>query len=209
MAKRPTKPRVFLRHPVEADRDEYVALRRASREFLEPWDSTPPGQTKGANYAPEAFDRALASSKLETSMRFLVVHAESGAILGAIGISNICRGAFQSCTIGYWLGSEHAGRGYMTEGLAICLHFIFREMKLHRAEANIIPANAPSTALVRRLGFRDEGLGKRYIRINYRWQDHRRWAMTAEDFRTLCKRGTVPFSASVALRSVLTSQLGR
>jgi hypothetical protein len=41
--------------------------------------------------------------------------------------------------------------------------------------------------LVQRLGFR-EGLAKRFIRINYQWEDHVRWSMTLEDFEPLTSR---------------------
>jgi len=115
-------------------------------------------------------------------------------ILGSVGISNVVRGAFQSCTLGYWIGAEHARNGYMTEALALTLHYCFRVLRLHRVEANIIPKNLPSTSLVRRLGFRDEGLARRYLRINLRWQDHTRWGMTLEDYHTLCRRGVIPFA---------------
>ena len=188
------QPRIFLRHPVVSDRDEYTALRLRSRRFLLPWDSTPPGVPRGNNYTTAAFDRALASSRLESSLRFLICRGEDEAILGSIGISMIVRGAFQSCTIGYWIGAEHANQGYMTEGLALVLHFCFGTLQLHRVEANIIPTNKPSTALVKRLGFRHEGLAKRYLRINGRWADHVRWAMTSEDYRSLCKDRTLPFA---------------
>lgn len=189
-------PRVYLRHPVEADREEYTGLRWRSRAFLEPWDSTPVGMPEDGNYTDEAFTRALAASRLESSLRFVVCRAGDGAILGSISITNIVRGAFQSCTVGYWMGAEHAGLGYMTEGLALVLHYCFGTLGLHRVEANIVPTNEPSTALVKRLGFRNEGVALRYLRINWRWEDHVRWGMTLEDYTALCSEGTLPFAGA-------------
>jgi ribosomal-protein-alanine N-acetyltransferase len=58
----------------------------------------------------------------------------------------------------------------------------FNEMKLHRLEANIQPANAASRALVKALEFRREGFSPRYLKINGRWRDHERWAILSEDW---------------------------
>ena len=34
-----------------------------------------------------------------------------------------------------------------------------------------------------RAGFRLEGISRRYLKINGRWRDHERWALTVEDFK--------------------------
>ncbi|MFT5286394.1 MAG: ribosomal-protein-alanine N-acetyltransferase [Planctomycetota bacterium] len=70
----------------------------------------------------------------------------------------------------------------MTEGLQFIMKHAFERLELHRIEANIIPTNAPSKALVKRAGFRLEGLSPRYLKIAGAWQDHERWAITVEDW---------------------------
>jgi len=87
--------------------------------------------------------------------------------------------------LGYYAFAPHAGSGLMRAGLRLVIHLCFREIGLHRLEANIQPANERSLALVRSLGFRKEGLSRRYLKIRGRWQDHERWAMLAEEWRTL------------------------
>jgi ribosomal-protein-alanine N-acetyltransferase len=71
----------------------------------------------------------------------------------------------------------------MTEGMTLAINEAFGPLKLHRLEANIQPGNTASIALVKRLGFRREGLSKKYLKIGGRWQDHERWAILKEEWR--------------------------
>ena len=105
------------------------------------------------------------------------------ASLGHIQISQIARGNFQSGYLGYAIGAEHRGRGYMTEALQLALRHAFRTLRLHRLEANVEPGNEASLALVRRAGFTREGFSRRYLKIRGRWRDHERWALLAEEWR--------------------------
>ena len=60
----------------------------------------------------------------------------------------------------------------MTEALHAAIVIVFKEIKLHRIEANIMPHNKPSIDLVKRLGFEYGGLAKKYLKINGKWEDH-------------------------------------
>jgi ribosomal-protein-alanine N-acetyltransferase len=70
----------------------------------------------------------------------------------------------------------------MREGVRLAVHAAFRQLRLHRLEANIQPANARSIALVKSLGFQLEGYSPRYLKIGQRWRDHERWAILREAF---------------------------
>lgn len=174
-------PRVFLRYPRPSDREEYLRLRRASRTFLRPWEATPPDGPPP--FSEAAFERFLKTRRTSTSHRFLICSCQTGEILGQIALGGIVWGAFRSGFLGYWIGEPYAGHGYMSEALGLLLRFAFWELRLHRVEANIIPTNVPSRRVVRRHGFRHEGTARRYLRINGRWQDHERWALTVEEWR--------------------------
>ena len=69
----------------------------------------------------------------------------------------------------------------MREGMQLTLRFAFNELRLHRVEANIQPANKKSLALAKRSGFRREGFSPRYLKIGGRWRDHERWAILSDD----------------------------
>lgn len=176
--------RVFLRHPTGADRAEWVKLREASEAHLLPWEPTPPGNDEPLP-GDIAFDKLLRSSDSHEAQRFLVCLRTDGRIAGQISLNQIFRGPFQNAIAGYWIGAAFANRGYMTEALTLALRHAFETLNLHRVEANIIPRNDASKALVRKLGLRYEGLAKRYLRIAGHWEDHEHWAITAEEWPSL------------------------
>jgi [ribosomal protein S5]-alanine N-acetyltransferase len=169
-------PRVELRSPTPADRDEFVAAMKASRRLHHPW-------LQSAT-TDEAYDRLLARAEDDRYDPLFVRRREDGAIVGYFNISEIVRGFFQSAYLGYGAVAAHAGRGYMSEGLELVLVRAFTELRLHRLEANIQPGNAASIALVKRAGFVNEGFSERYLKIGGRWRDHEHWAIRAEQWRS-------------------------
>lgn len=168
--------RVFLSSPEKTDQAEYLALNRRSAS-LNRGLASPPTQ-------PKEFAALMERCRRDTEVCFLVCRRKDEAILGSINLSQIFRGGFQSAYLGYHIGSDFAGQGYMTEAIALMLRYAFGKLKLHRLEANIQPGNTASIALVKRAGFVKEGLSRRYLKICGRWRDHERWAILAEDWLT-------------------------
>ncbi len=147
----------------------------------EAWEPRPPAGKSW--YGAPAFRRQLITTNTAGSQRHLICRRSDGAILGMVNLSQICRGPFDNAIMGYWIGAEFATRGYTNEGVLLCLRRAFTALGLHRVEANVMPTNDASLALVRRVGFREEGYSPRYLQINGVWVDHTRWAMTLEDLR--------------------------
>jgi len=102
---------------------------------------------------------------------------ESAELAGAINLTNLVYGVFQSGYLGYFAFKGHEGRGHMKRGLSLVVRHAFRELGLHRLEANIQPGNIASIALVRACGFSKEGYSPAYLKIGGRWCDHERWAL--------------------------------
>ena len=100
-----------------------------------------------------------------------------------VNVSEIVRGFFQSAYMGYYGTVGMNGRGLMSETVSLVVTHAFRELGLHRVEANIQPGNEPSRALVKRLGFRQEGYSPRYLKIDGEWRDHERWAVLSDEWR--------------------------
>lgn len=98
-------------------------------------------------------------------------------IIGNVTLSNIIKGPFQSCNIGYKLDESELNKGYITEAIKKVIEIAFNDLELHRIEANIMPRNISSIKVVEKLGFNYEGLGIEYLRINGVWEDHARYAI--------------------------------
>jgi ribosomal-protein-alanine N-acetyltransferase len=160
---------VAIRMPGAADCREFMTLAQASREFLRPWIDPPA--------TDEQFDAYLKRLDSPADCPLLVCERRSGRIAGAINISCIVRGHFQSAFLGFWIGQPFARRGYMSEALPLVVRYAFDDLKLHRLEANIQPENAPSLALVRKCGFAKEGFSPKYLKVFGEWRDHERWAI--------------------------------
>jgi len=175
-----TGERVLIRKPTERDRDKYLAVRRENRAFLECWEPRPP---KGHDaFGPESFNRLLKFNRTKRYRKMLICLCSTGEIIGTVNFNGIAPEPFLSTTMGYWIARRHSKHGYMTEAIGLAVRHAFTTLGLHRVEANIMPNNKASLALIRKCGFRFEGLALRYLQINGRWADHERWTMTIEDW---------------------------
>ena len=92
------------------------------------------------------------------------------------------RGPFQSGSVGYWIDEARAGRGYVPEGVVLMFEHAFDVLGLHRIEVAIVPRNGPSRGVATKLGLRDEGTATRYLQIRGVYEDHVRYAITAEEW---------------------------
>lgn len=93
-------------------------------------------------------------------------------IVGHCTLSNIIRGPFQACYMGYGIDATLQGQGLMPPLCQAALDFAFNELRLHRVMANYMLSNQRSAKLLARLGFEKEGIARRYLKINGQWQDH-------------------------------------
>lgn len=174
-------PAVYIRPPKRGDQAQWVEIRKASRDFLAPWEPAwPPDATTPAAYN-RRFRRFCEDWRSRSGFTFFIFEQETDALVGGVALSNVRRGVSQSGSIGYWMGESYSGRGYMSEAVRLLLSFAFDTLGLHRVEAACLPHNRASRRLLAKLGFREEGLARRYLCINGRWQDHVTHAILRDD----------------------------
>ena len=190
---------IFLRPPSMTDYPAWAELRAGSRDHLTRWE---PEWTRD-ELSRSAFRRRVRfyQRELRDDMGYAFFlfrepgmrepgFRESGeTLIGGLTISNVRRGVTQAAALGYWLGRPHSGRGHMTAAVRAITGFAFDELKLHRLEAACLPDNRASIGVLERSGFVREGIARRYLKINGRWQDHLLFALLGDDPRPAEGRG--------------------
>ena len=176
--------RILLRPLTVADFDQWRDVRRRNVDWLTKWEpSRIPGQPDTVEDRDAFAVRCSARQRerqLGTGFGFGIF--VDGAFAGEINLSSVQRGPFQSAYVGYWIDERHAGQGYVPEAVVVLGRFVFEELKLHRMQIAIIPRNAASRRVVEKLEIREEGTAARYLEINGVWEDHVRYAITAEEW---------------------------
>lgn len=185
VAPRLETPRLLLRPLVGADWEQWREVRMRCREWLERWEPRrPPGAVDPA-VDRDAFTARCGARERErqlgTAYSFgSFTHA--GDFVGEINVNNVLRSAFMSAHVGYWVDERWAGRSYTPEGIVAVFRFAFDDVRLHRLQISIVPRNTPSRRVAEKLGLRNEGTAERYLLINDVWEDHVRYAVTAEEW---------------------------
>ncbi|MEY3014398.1 MAG: hypothetical protein RIT45_3133 [Pseudomonadota bacterium] len=150
---------------------DYAELHRRDAAHFEPWDPPRPPGWSTENFWRPAIDRSANDARRGVGARLslrlrrpLGVHP-AGTLVGTIGVSAVERGPFQNARLGYKLASAFEGHGLMYEALCAVLDVCFGPLGLHRVEANHMPENARSAAVLDRLGFERHGIAEAYLQI--------------------------------------------
>lgn len=161
-------------------RDARVLQRELlmNRPWLQPWEATIPGGTAGFDMRA-GIRRLLQQHRDGAGYPFVMEY--DGEIAGQLNIWGIARGSLSSATIGYWVSERFAGRGITPTAVALATDAAFDQFGLHRMEICIRPENRASLRVVQKLGFRYEGLRRRYIHIAGDWRDHYAFALTQDE----------------------------
>lgn len=166
---------LILRYPEEGDLDRLTAFINRNKDHLSPWES--PIEIPIYSLL-SGWIRDVEEGR---SIRFFLFHKDDpGKLIGMINFTQIFRGGFQACYLGYKIDKDFEGKGYMTKGLKKGLAYMFEKEKIHRVMSNFMPHNIRSGQVLLRLGFAIEGYAKNYLKINGKWQDHVLTALSYE-----------------------------
>ena len=160
-------------------------MLRRNAEHLRPWSPLSPlGEDPSSLTAiSKAILRQRREWKRDESFIFFVTpRASDDTIVGRVALTAVRRGAFQNAYLGYWIDEGHGGRGLMTEAVALATTFALGVARLHRVQAAIMPSNIASRRVLEKVGYREEGLARRYLQIAGRWEDHALFAVTSDEW---------------------------
>lgn len=144
-----------------------------NKSFLEEWEPVRSEDFYTKQYHEEQLDKELTNIKNNNSFRLWIFKKQDDCrIIGSVAFNNIVRGAFLSSYLGCKLDKDELNKGYITEAIQKGIEIMFNEYGLHRIEANIMPKNKRSLRVVEKLGFYNEGIAYKYLKINGKWEDH-------------------------------------
>jgi ribosomal-protein-alanine N-acetyltransferase len=153
-----------------------LAYHEANRGHLGPVSPARPDNFFTVTWWRSRLAQDAEDWRLGLALRLFLLPREasltSAPVLGSISLNDIRRGPLQSAELGFGLDHQHEGRGLMTEALRAVCDYAFGPMALHRLQANHLPENRRSAAVLRRLGFQTEGLARELVCIDGRWRDH-------------------------------------
>ena len=170
--KKLTGNRVFLRPPKRRDAIKWQKLRLTSKSFLVPWEPSWDASSCSRRAYIRYFKNSNYLANMDRAYSFLIFKNEDKTLLGGINLGNVRRGVSQSASLGYWIGEIHSRNGYMKESLNILLPSLFIDLRLNRIEAATLEENVASRNLLKKIGFKKEGLLRNYLKINGVWRDH-------------------------------------
>lgn len=163
------------------DAEELLSLRLRNREIHQPYEPLRDHDYFTLDGQRQLINQRMLDAEQDNAYMF-GIYLLDGRLIGHITISNVVRGVGQFADIGYLIDHEMQGRGYTSAAVHLILGFAFRSLGLHRLQAAILPHNEGSRRVLEKNGFQAEGIARRFIKINGEWQDHRTYAILADDF---------------------------
>lgn len=174
--------RLTIRLAEVGDVPEVVGYYERNREHLQPWSPTfGPDLLDEAMWLEQIVARKREYSAGESFRAFILLRTAPDRIVGNVNLTQVVRGSFQSCVLGYNLDEAAQGQGYMTEAVRAAVDFAFAQWGLHRVAAAYMPRNERSAAVLARCGFRIEGRAPAYLCINGGWEEHVLTAVSKPD----------------------------
>jgi ribosomal-protein-alanine N-acetyltransferase len=173
------EPPVRLRPLRHREAARWRSLRAANSGWLGPWEATSPETDVPLRTYHQMVRDFNRQGRAGTALPFAV--EVDGDLVGQLTVGSVVWGSLRCGAIGYWVDRRVAGRGVTPTAVAMATDHCLFTVGLHRIEVNIRPENAASLRVVEKLGFRDEGLRRRYLHIDGAWRDHRTFALTTED----------------------------
>lgn len=144
-----------------------------NKEFLLPFEPVHNHTFYTKAHQAQSLKKDASLARQGCGYRFWIsLKSDSAKVIGTIAFNSIVMGAFCSCFLGYKLDKDYLNCGYMTQALKRCVDIAFIDIGLHRIEANIMPRNLASLSVVSKVGFKNEGISPKYLKINGVWEDH-------------------------------------
>ncbi|MEX2104460.1 MAG: GNAT family protein [Bacilli bacterium] len=163
---------IYVRFLETADAEALLDLHMRNNEFFAAFSSTRNEDFYTFEYQLKMIERGIEKKELDQQYSFGIYLKVTEELIGNATLMEVLRGPLQSCFIGYSLDKIHNGKGYMTEAVQLVTDYAFNELHLHRIEAGVMPHNLGSIKVLEKAGYVKEGIARKNVKINGKWEDH-------------------------------------
>jgi len=122
-----------------------------------------------------------AKLKNGTDYTFGIVLREKNEVIGVVSIMDVRRND-KHAELGYWLSKDYWGKGIMTEAVELALEFAFIGLKLHKMKSNVFSPNTASIKVLKRQGFKEEGVARHETYKHRQWVDAHYFGLLREEW---------------------------
>ena len=145
-----------------------------NQAHLAPWDPPAPADALTEAAQAQRLHESASAFAAGTAYRYLLQPiGDITRVIGTVQFSNIARGPYQSCSLGYALDQALEGQAFMTEALRSAIAEVFSpRVNLHRIQAAFRPENWRSAKVLKRLGFHEEDVCPDDLFIDGQWRVH-------------------------------------
>ena len=143
-----------------------------NRQFFKPWEPSRHESYYELETCLQRIKQCRQDFLQHQGFSFFFLNPEENKILGYCNFSNLVQGVFQACYLGYSLAESEQKQGLMHEALTAGIDYMHKEQNIGRIMANYMPRNLASAAVLKRLGFVEEGRATEYLKIAGQWEDH-------------------------------------
>jgi len=146
---------------------------------MEYWSSLP---FNNESQAIELVKSAIKDFNSGKSLLLAIILKESDELIGTMSLFNL-HAESKRAEVGYILSRLFWRKGLMAESFEALITFCFGHLKLNRLEADIDPENKASSALLKKYGFKLEGLLKERWIINGNVTDSEIYGLVQSSYR--------------------------
>ena len=143
-----------------------------NESHLQKWSPAVPKKHHSIDSWKRRLEERVVEYENGVSVHFIGTDETESYVIGGCSLSNIVKGVFQACHMGYSVAQRYERRGYAKKIVSYAIDYAFNELELHRIMANHMPSNERSARLLKSLGFEKEGFARAYLLINGNWEDH-------------------------------------
>jgi RimJ/RimL family protein N-acetyltransferase len=187
--------RLHLRPLTDADADALLAYR--SLPEIYPYI---PGEPMSAERISEKLAGPWGQARSFDDGQGIIVgiaRRQDDRVIGDLSLFHLSA-EHRTAELGWVLDPAHGGRGFATEAVHALLRVAFEHCDLHRVVARVDARNAPSLALARRLGMRQEAHLVANEWFKGQWSDEvdfalleREWAGSRHDAPSVGTRSAI------------------